>query len=160
VTRRADHCPRIAHATSDDPVRAAATVDSRASRFSLTAVEREPILALVGFTEVRDALRTFAQERDWEQFHTPKNLAMALAAEVGELIEVFQWLTPAESEGPKLDQARREAAADELADVVIYAVRLADVLGIDLDESVPRKIESNARRYPVDSSRGHAEKMP
>ncbi len=104
-------------------------------------------------------LREFAREREWEQFHHPKNLAMALGGEAGELLEVFQWLSEAESRsltsGPK-----REAAAAELADIVIYSIRLADVLGIDLGHALSDKIAANRMRYPIAVSRGRADKRP
>lgn len=96
--------------------------------------------------EVRDFLRKFAAERDWEQFHTPKNLAMALAAEAGELLEVFQWLTPEES--IDLTEEQRRAVADELADVLQYLVRLADLVGIELADELWRKLDENEERFP------------
>lgn len=105
---------------------------------------------------LRDELRRFAAERDWDQFHTPKNLAMALAGEAGEVIEHFQWLTPEQS--AKLDVATRNEVAEELADVLLYLVRLADVLEIDLAGAAVRKMAINAVRYPVDKARGRADK--
>jgi len=105
---------------------------------------------------LRLAQRAFAAERAWEPFHTPKNLAMALAGEAGEVIEHFQWLT-AEQSGA-LDPARREEVALELADVLLYLVRLADVLEIDLGAAAVRKMAINAARYPAERSRGRAEK--
>ncbi|MCV2215860.1 nucleotide pyrophosphohydrolase [Thauera sp. Sel9] len=105
---------------------------------------------------LRDGLRRFAAERDWNQFHTPKNLAMALAGEAGEVIEHFQWLTSEQS--AKLDAASRNAVAEELADVLLYLVRLADVLDIDLVEASVRKMAINGRRYPADKARGRADK--
>lgn len=107
-------------------------------------------------TRLRDALRAFAAERDWEQFHTPKNLAMALTGEVGELVEHFQWLTPQQSAG--LSPEQREAVALEMADVLLYLLRLGDVLDIDLAQAAERKIAINAERYPVTRARGHARK--
>jgi len=107
-----------------------------------------------------EALRTrvaaFAAERDWEQFHSPKNLAMALAGETGELLEHFQWLTEAESSA--LPAATRDEVALEIADVLLFLVRLADRLGIDPLEAAARKLELNARKYPVDKARGRATK--
>jgi NTP pyrophosphatase (non-canonical NTP hydrolase) len=101
--------------------------------------------------QLRDALRAFAAERDWDQFHSPKNLVMALNVEAGELLEHFQWLT---------EQGSRTLAAPELAtvslecaDVFIYLVRLADKLGIDLLRAARVKIEINARKYPADEVR-------
>ena len=101
-------------------------------------------------------LAEFARERDWDRFHSPKNLAMALAAEAGELTEIFQWLSEAESAAP--DAATRAAAAEEIADVLIYLVRLADRLDIDLDQAVDEKLAINARKYPVALAKGNATK--
>jgi len=105
---------------------------------------------------LQQRLAEFAAERDWEQFHSPKNLAMALAAEAGELVELFQWLT--ETESANLDAAQTKAVAYELADVLIYLVRLADRLDIDLDVVVPEKIRINAEKYPVALTKGSATK--
>ncbi|HQU47701.1 MAG TPA: nucleotide pyrophosphohydrolase [Casimicrobiaceae bacterium] len=106
--------------------------------------------------DLRAKLRAFATEREWERFHSPKNLAMALAAESGELLEVFQWLT--EEQSRALDPAAQEAAAEEVADVLLYLVRLSDVLGIDLAAAAKRKLALNAVRYPVDKARGNRRK--
>jgi dCTP diphosphatase len=103
---------------------------------------------------LRSILRTFAKERDWEQFHNPKNLSMALSVEAGEILEHFQWLTA--DEAANLSPERREAVAEELADVLIFLVRLADVLQIDLAEAAARKVEKNAVRYPIARVRGKA----
>ena len=108
------------------------------------------------FEDLSRRLAEFAAARDWEQFHSPKNLAMALAAETGELLEHFQWLTEAQS--AELSQEALEAVALELADVQVYLVRLADRLGIDLVAAAHRKIDLNAEKYPVDKARGHARK--
>jgi dCTP diphosphatase len=105
---------------------------------------------------LRDALRRFAAARDWEQFHTPKNLAMALSVEAAELLEHFQWLTPAQS--ARLDAKRKRAVADEIADVLLYLTRLADVLDIDAIAAARRKIRVNARKYPVRRAKGNARK--
>jgi NTP pyrophosphatase (non-canonical NTP hydrolase) len=105
---------------------------------------------------LQQRLAEFAAERDWEQFHSPKNLAMALAAEAGELVEVFQWLT--ETESANLDATQKQLAAHELADVLIYLVRLADRLEIDLDAVVTDKIRINAEKYPVELAKGSAAK--
>jgi len=117
-------------------------------------------MAADGLTMLRERVRRFAEERDWAQFHTPKNLAMALAGEVGELIEHFQWLTPAESAEVMADPAKARAVADELADVLIYLVRLGDVLGVDLLTAAERKLAENAERYPAEQARGSAAKAP
>ena len=105
-------------------------------------------------------LRRFADERDWDQFHTPKNLVMALVGEVGELIEHFQWLTPEESREVTADTAGAARVAEELADVFIYLVRLSDVLGVDLLDAARAKLQANARRYPAEQVRGSADKAP
>src|SRR5450830_1981684 len=107
-------------------------------------------------TRLRDVMRQFADERDWNQFHTPKNLAMALAVEAAELLEHFQWLTAEQSTA--LDARRRRAVADEIADVLLYLTRLADVLGIDAVAAARRKMQANARKYPVARARGNARK--
>lgn len=100
----------------------------------------------------------FAQRRDWGQFHTPKNLVMALSGEVGELTEIFQWLTPQESQAIGEDGKARARVEEEVADVFIYLLRLADVLKIDLAEAVSRKVELNEAKYPESQSRGRATK--
>src|SRR5690554_340520 len=96
-------------------------------------------------SELQAALRSFAKERDWDQFHSPKNLVMALAGEVGELVEHFQWLTEAQSQ--KLPQDRLSSVAEEVADVQLYLIRLADKLGIDLVTAAGEKIKKNAEKY-------------
>jgi dCTP diphosphatase len=101
-------------------------------------------------------VRHFAAERNWEQFHTPKNLAMALVAEAGELAAEFQWLTAAQSAAP--DPRQMERIRAESADVLIYLVRLADELGFDLLAAAAMKIQENERRYPVDKVRGSSKK--
>jgi NTP pyrophosphatase (non-canonical NTP hydrolase) len=97
--------------------------------------------------ELMNEIRAFAQARDWEQFHTPKNLAMALAGEAGELVAEFQWLTPDESSKEELTLDQRKAIELEIADVQIYLLRLADVLGIDVAIVVREKIEINKSRF-------------
>jgi len=106
--------------------------------------------------KLRDRLRVFAADRNWDQFHTPKNLAMALIAEAGELVEPFQWLT--EEQCKHLDSKQLHLVQDEVADVFIYLIRLADKLGIDLIESANKKIDFNNARYPVTEAYGSAEK--
>jgi NTP pyrophosphatase (non-canonical NTP hydrolase) len=105
---------------------------------------------------LRDQLRIFAAERDWDQFHSPKNLAMALAAESGELVEAFQWLT--EEQSRRLSPEAMAAAGEEIADVLLYLIRLADKLGIDPVAAAKAKMVENARKYPVDKARGTAKK--
>lgn len=108
------------------------------------------------FEVLRQRLREFARARDWEQFHSPKNLAMALIVEAGELLEHFQWLTEAQSAA--LPPDTREAVAGELADVLLYLVMLADRLGVDLGEATQRKLTANEVRYPAEQVRGTARK--
>jgi dCTP diphosphatase len=108
------------------------------------------------FEDLRQRLAEFAAERDWDAFHAPKNLAMALAAEAGELLEHFQWLTEAQSAAMPEDE--RAAVALELADIQLYLVRLADKLGVDLVATAHRKIDLNAEKYPVEKARGNARK--
>jgi dCTP diphosphatase len=103
-------------------------------------------------------LREFADERDWQQFHSPKNLAMALTGEVGELVEVFQWMTEEESKAAASSEGTSAAVREELADVMLYLVRLADVLGVDLNAAVAEKLRANAAKYPVEAARGNSRK--
>ena len=106
--------------------------------------------------KLRDELRQFAADRDWEQFHTPKNLAIALSVEAGELLEHFQWLTTDESQ--RLPADKSSAIRLEMADVLLYLIRLADRLGIDLAASAFDKIAINAKKYPVSLSKGSSKK--
>ena len=106
--------------------------------------------------DLKTALRAFAAERDWDQFHSAKNLAMAISIESAELMEHFQWAS--EQQDVALDARRREMVSDELADVFMYTVRLADRLGIDLLVASTAKIAKNAARYPADKVRGQAKK--
>jgi NTP pyrophosphatase (non-canonical NTP hydrolase) len=105
---------------------------------------------------LRDELRAFAEARDWDQFHSPKNLNMALMVEVAELMEHFQWLT--EEQSANLDADKQSVVAEELADILLYLVRLSDKLGVDLKEAAHRKLEKNALKYPADKVRGSAKK--
>jgi len=105
---------------------------------------------------LKHVLREFADTRDWNQFHSPKNLCMALGVEVAELTEHFQWLT--EDQSKNLTGSKREEVATELADTLLYLIRLADKLDIDLLAAAFRKIELNSQKYPVDKSRGNAKK--
>ena len=106
--------------------------------------------------KLTEALIKFRDERDWEQFHTPKNLAMALSVEAAELLEQFQWLTPEQSK--RLDARRRRAVEEEIADVLLYLTRLADVLEVDALAAARRKMRINARKYPVRRAKGNARK--
>lgn len=113
-------------------------------------------LRMTSLEELKNQLRAFADARDWEQFHSPKNLAMALIAEAAELVEHFQWLTEAQSQA--LSAEKNEQVAQELADVLLYLVRLADRLDIDLMDAAQRKLVINAQKYPADKVRGSAKK--
>lgn len=105
-------------------------------------------------------VRAFAEDRDWQRFHTPKNLTMALAGEIGELLAELQWLTPDQSAAVMADSASAARVRAELGDVMIYLVRLADVLDVDLIEAALHKLADSARRYPVATARGSAAKAP
>lgn len=94
-------------------------------------------------------IRRFAEERDWERFHTPKNLAMALVVEASEVVELFQWMTPEESVAAAGEEAQKAALASEIADVAIYLLRLADVAGVDVVESITRKMAANRLRFDI-----------
>ncbi len=106
--------------------------------------------------EIRDQVRQFAAERDWDQFHSPKNLAMALSVEAAELLEHFQWLSPEQS--TELPAAKRKQVAQEMSDVLVYLVRLADKLDIDLLQETKQKLVLNAEKYPAELVRGSAKK--
>lgn len=106
--------------------------------------------------DLKQQLRTFAGDRDWDQFHSPKNIAMALSVEVSELLEHFQWLT--EEESKNLDASALAEVADEIADVQNYLVRLADKLGIDILDAAAIKFVKNEAKYPADLVRGSTKK--
>jgi len=101
---------------------------------------------------LRHRLNDFVNERDWAQFHTPKNLAMAMIVEAAELVEHFQWDTPTESQ--QLMPEKREAVSHELADTFVYLLRIAEVLNIDLIDAANQKIDLNALKYPVEKAKG------
>ena len=106
--------------------------------------------------DLRDRLREFIAARDWGQFHSPKNLSMALSVEAAELVEIFQWLT--EEQSRNLAPDAKAAATDEIADVLIYLLEIADQLGIDPAEAVRQKMVKNAKKYPADKARGSIKK--
>ena len=108
------------------------------------------------FNSLRDRLKAFARERDWEQFHSPKNLAMALIVEAAELLEHFQWLTPEQSES--LDEDKRREVELEMADIFIYLMRMCERLDVNLLEVVEDKIKINEEKYPAEIVRGSAKK--
>jgi dCTP diphosphatase len=107
---------------------------------------------IIDFTELEAVLQKFADDRNWQKYHSPKNLAMALTGEVGELVEIFQWHTEAESKSVANDPALARPVRDELADVLLYLVRLSSVLGVDLNEAVVHKLATNAQKYPAGDS--------
>ena len=110
--------------------------------------------AQVTVAELRRLVADFVAARDWRQFHTPKNLAMALAIEAAELMEHFQWLDAGESQDVAEDPTKRAAAGEELADVLCYALAMADALGLDVSRAMHAKMEKNVRKYPADEYRG------
>ncbi len=109
-------------------------------------------------SDLKQRVLTFSRERDWEQFHSPKNLSMALAAEAAELMEHFLWAEPAASQARAAEPGRRRDIEDELADVVIYALEFANVTGIDLAAAIETKLAANAAKYPVEKARGRSDK--
>ncbi len=106
--------------------------------------------------ELRVRVNNFADERDWNQFHSPKNLAMALIVEAGELVEHFQWLK--ENESYDLSREKLAAVEEEIADIFVYLIRIAHQLDIDLMSAAKKKIELNESKYPVEIVRGSAKK--
>ena len=113
-------------------------------------------MADAALTTLQHQLREFAHERDWDQFHTPKNLAMALMVEAAELQEIFQWLTPQQS--AQLNDKQRAQVEEEVADVLLYLCRLADVLNVDLITAAQAKLQRNAEKYPPAKAKGRADK--
>lgn len=109
-----------------------------------------------GLTRLRDRLRDFASARDWNQFHSPKNLAIALSVEAAELLEHFQWVSEKDSLSMPPDKLGK--IDEEMADVFLYLIRLADMLNVDLIQAADRKIDANSRKYPVEKARGNAKK--
>lgn len=114
--------------------------------------------AAVCLEELRKRMADFARERDWEQFHSPRNLLLALVGEVGELSEIFQWKGEVPKGLPGWDEAEKEHLGEELADVLLYLVRLSDMCGIDLGKAALRKLEINARKYPAGQCKGSSKK--
>lgn len=112
---------------------------------------------LVSLEELRAEVAKFAAERDWDQFHSIRNLILAMVGEVGEVAEIVQW-TDDSKVGELLDSGGRQRLSEELADVLIYLIRVADKSGVDLEASVRAKLASNDRKYPVNLSRGNAKK--
>jgi NTP pyrophosphatase (non-canonical NTP hydrolase) len=115
-------------------------------------------MSFQGISDVAAALRAFAEARDWDQFHTPRNLAAAMSVEASEVLEHFQWLTDEQS--ASLSAEKKEEVAMELADVFLYLVRLSDRLGVDLLQAAQRKMAINAKNYPAEFTRGAIRKRP
>ncbi len=132
---------RLRHNTGPRSVRAMALTDSTAT-----------------VAELKDRVLAFVRERDWEQFHAPKNLSMALAAEAGELMEHFLWATPEQSREIAQSAAKRTKIAEELADVVIYALEFANATQLDVAAIIEAKMAANAKKYPVEKAKGRSDK--
>lgn len=113
---------------------------------------------LIDVFKLEQALAEFSRERDWDQFHTPKNLMMAMTGEVGELNEIFQWMTDSEAREAGRSPATAEHVGEELADVLLYLVRLSSVLGVNLNDAVVDKLAKNALKYPVEKVKGSSQK--
>ncbi|HHK5433916.1 nucleotide pyrophosphohydrolase [Pseudomonas aeruginosa] len=113
---------------------------------------------LVDVSQLAEALEHFADDRNWAQFHSPKNLAMALSGEVGELTEIFQWMSEDASKEAARNPETAQSVKDELADVLMYLVRLASVLGVDLNAAAQQKLQINNEKYPVEKARNTSKK--
>jgi len=112
----------------------------------------------MGIDKIRKRLSKFAEERNWDQFHSPKNLSMALAAEAAELLEIFQWLTEKESREIINDEKEMSLIKEEIADIAIYLVRIADKLDVDIEKAVFKKIAANEKKYPIELAKDNAKK--
>ncbi|SFH41631.1 nucleotide pyrophosphohydrolase [Pseudomonas sp. NFACC45] len=113
---------------------------------------------LIDVANLAASLQRFADDRDWQQFHSPKSLLLALTGEVGELCEVFQWMSEADSLAAAKHPKTAQSVKDELADVLMYLVRLSSVLGVDLNEAVTNKLALNGQKYPVDKAKSTSKK--
>ena len=114
----------------------------------------------INVEEIKTYLREFSKDRDWDQYHTPKNLACALSVEASELLEIFQWMNQEEENNLVLDNSNenRKKIEDEMSDILTYLIRLSDILKIDLSSSMKRKFQENEEKYPADQVRGSARK--
>ena len=110
---------------------------------------------MTDFKELENALEKFRDERDWSQFHSPKNISMALAIEASELMDIFKWDTERNSKGKMLEGISRQEAIDELADIIIYAIAFANRNNIDISSAIEQKMKKNEKKYPVDKFKGH-----
>jgi dCTP diphosphatase len=116
----------------------------------------------IDIERITQRLREFAKVRDWEQFHTPKNLVMALSVECSELVEHFQWLDSEQAKNLQIENSenenKREEIAEEVSDILFYLLRFSDVMNIDLQNAVDKKLEKNAKKYPAEKVRGNSKK--
>jgi dCTP diphosphatase len=112
----------------------------------------------INVNELKQKLKTFAKDRDWEKFHNPKNLSMALSVEIAELVEIFQWMTAEESIEVKLNKNLINDIAYELADIISYVILIADIFKININNSIIRKIEVNNVKYPINKVKGSSKK--
>ena len=112
----------------------------------------------MNYDEIKLKVKQFAHDRNWDQYHSPKNLSMALAGEAGELLEIFQWLTEEQSRKESISAEDKQLASEELADIQIYLIRLCDQLDVDLEGAVEQKIKQNAEKYPVHLAKDNATK--
>lgn len=110
--------------------------------------------------QLKNKIKKFVKERDWEKFHSPKNLSMSLAIETAELMESFQWLTTEESKAFHLNKSNKKEVREEMADIAIYLLDMCNILNIDLSEAVAEKLLVNSRKYPVELVKGKAHKYP
>ena len=121
-------------------------------------IDEENAWKEVSLEDLKLLLRTFSKERDWDKFHTPKNLALALVGEVGELAEIFQWEEAREAGLPEFSAEKRNHLGEELSDVLLYLIRLSDRCGIDLGTAVLKKMEKNRQKYPAELVKGKSSK--
>ena len=112
----------------------------------------------IDLDKVKQAIRSFATEREWDQFHSPKNIATALSVESSELLEIFQWINEDSSRGIMSDDSKATKIKEEVADIFYYLVRLSDLLKIDIEEEFWKKLSKNAKKYPVDLAKGTSKK--
>lgn len=113
---------------------------------------------IIDINELKSLLQQFADAREWQPFHTPKNLSMALACEAGELLEIFQWMTESDANHADRDPVIKEKTAQELADIMLYLVRLAGIMNINVSEAIKNKLLLNQQKYPADKVKGSSKK--
>jgi dCTP diphosphatase len=115
-------------------------------------------MKVLNVEKIQNELKTFAEQRDWDQFHSVKNLTMALSVETSELVEIFQWMKEEDSNSAHTDPKIKQRAAEEIADVFVYLLRIAKKLNIDLEEATWDKMRKNEEKYPIDKARGQSKK--